>query len=590
MKINLKKPMPHNKPAISLLIKDLIPLLPRHAEEGNYSSSFSRDNLKQALKSQRPLESDTVIDTALDMVETILISGSLLCKNKLIDREWQFVSHSAQLCATSILHTLAAPDHQLLSDDFWHTQFTQGGNDKFQEQKKVLMALENCRAHDNPSVEPIRYIYVAWGVIKLGEKFLFYKREAKEHNNHFGLIGGRVNVGDLPVAIQDLPVHEKLQFLQSSALRLEKSILILDETLDKALHRELKEEANLDYGVHYQASRWIDITPWQGGMGSAPHYAQTQYFIYLYTIELNILGYLTLCTQIAQNPGDFLLCSVEEVVAKQSLNGNSILNIPAVVRHFEQNNLSLAQEFKCMAQSYLDAFLYNGHGLIFGAASMQEGVAGGENTVELGIDPAQYALLLGLAGHAKGFAWSSVTDGVHLYELGWISVAQGHPLCGQLNGLIAAIQGRVPLQTLPAKTPDDDYEQRFFRLSADPAEHIFFDPGFHSYQITNAGNNYALTLKRACIATGIGVLSEERVTRNLTQNFGSRLRGLFGHDLADDPIAVINPHYTDFHTHIRHNLKNTYRPFGLRRLLCTISDNGEAYFTRYVTTQIKPDN
>ncbi|MGI9212727.1 MAG: hypothetical protein ACR2HF_09660 [Methylococcaceae bacterium] len=540
--------------------------------------------MKQKLASTLPDECNESIDATLDMTETLFTSASLLCPDELANRKWRFVSHSAQLCATSILHILAS-GQKLFPTEFWHTNLGQNADGQFQKQKKVLIELEDRRARDNSSVEPIRFIYVAWGVIKLGEQFLFYKREASEHANHFGFIGGRVKLQDLP---QDLlsqfnSSHEQLEFIQSSQLS---EAAQLNATLDRALSREFKEEAGLEINTHYQASHWININPWQTGMGGAPHYAQTLYFITLYSIELTTVGYLMLQEQMAQRPGDFLLCTVDEVVAGHNRAGSSIINIPAVVNHFQQLNSSLAGELKGMQDSYQNECVYNDDpGMIFGLESMQKGIAGQEQELsldKLGITPELYSVLLGLAGHAKGFQWSEIETGVRTHDLGWISMKQGHQLCTLLNQLIQV--NTLPLETVPAQNPQDENEERFFRLSANPYDYISFAPELFDYNISHQNNNYTLTLRRQVIQTKLGTFAEAFTHKILPNAFGARLLTVFGHDENNSPIANIEPGFDGFPRHVRLSLIRTYKPFGLTRFLCT--ENG-AFYTRYVTQKIE---
>jgi len=61
--------------------------------------------------------------------------------------------------------------------NFWNTQGA--SNDKKDQQRDMLHFVESARYenHANSKAQPIRYCYVAWSIIKLGGKILFYQRE-----------------------------------------------------------------------------------------------------------------------------------------------------------------------------------------------------------------------------------------------------------------------------------------------------------------------------------------------------------------------------------------------------------------------------
>lgn len=61
------------------------------------------------------------------------------------------------------------------------------------------------RNHTSQQAQPIRYCYVAWSIIKLDGKILFYQREDTQKRydksaGDYGLIGGRANQNDAPIA------------------------------------------------------------------------------------------------------------------------------------------------------------------------------------------------------------------------------------------------------------------------------------------------------------------------------------------------------------------------------------------------------
>jgi hypothetical protein len=98
---------------LSLSLKKLIPLLPRHAEEGHLSTSVKKSVLQNQL-----VDSGLSVDV-LDVIERLLCSLATLDTLALQQGDWRFVSFSAQLLAHSLLHTLADEQQLLLDSHFW---------------------------------------------------------------------------------------------------------------------------------------------------------------------------------------------------------------------------------------------------------------------------------------------------------------------------------------------------------------------------------------------------------------------------------------------------------------------------------------
>ena len=273
------------------ILKVLIPLLPRYPEEGSDASRIGKQEIFTALLGQFGDERTQAVQTTLELVENLLTSLSLLDNEELHRGEWKFLSHPAQLCALSLLNTLADPRQKLFPSDFWHTGV---GDAEKQQQKQALEALEN-RRHANhqdgtDAAPPIRFVYVAWGIIKLGDKILCHQREASEHKTEYGLIGGRANARDLKKVLGELvSTQALLDTLQSPYSE------TMFQTLEHALHRECSEEVRLLHEAgHYEAQVWRDLKPYTKCMGAAPNYALTQYFFRIYQIKLNTTGYFAL--------------------------------------------------------------------------------------------------------------------------------------------------------------------------------------------------------------------------------------------------------------------------------------------------------
>ncbi|KOR30484.1 hypothetical protein TI05_13900 [Achromatium sp. WMS3] len=324
------------------IIQVLISLLPRYPEEGSTASYINKQQVEDDLVQQFGLEQKQFINTTLNLIERLLTSLSLLSNEELQRNEWKFVSHPAQLCALSLLNTLADPKQKLFPTDFWQTAGV--GDTEKQQQKQVLQALEERRAahHQDGNPLPIRYVYVAWCVIKLDDKILLHQREATEHSNEYGLVGGRVNLRDLKQILgENTSLHNLLEILQTGDSE------PMLQALEFALHRELMEEIKLAHTAnHYTTKIWCDIQPWEACMGAAPNYALTRYFFRLYQLELTTTGYLVLQRTLQEHHQRFIECGLDEIVSGKTSDGAKILRIDAVYKNFANDSQRLRKELE----------------------------------------------------------------------------------------------------------------------------------------------------------------------------------------------------------------------------------------------------
>ena len=377
-------------------IARLIALLPRHPEEGGDTYIMDVENTVDNLATEFGADETTAIRCVLDLIENLLTSLALLDRDALAAGYWKFVSHPAQLCALSLLHTLADPRQKLVPADFRQTAGV--GDFEKQQQKAVLKALEDRRKahHLDGKAPPIRFIYVAWGLIKLNDKILFHKREAKEHSTEFGLVGGRVNLKDLRQVLgYACPLHETLAALQSP----DSSAMF--EAMSYALSREFEEETGLLQGEHYMAEPWRDLEPWQDCMGGAPNYALTRYCFRLYHIRLTTPGFLALRKNLKQQNTDLLECSYDEVAQGKTQDGSKTFRIEAIYDDFKKDREVLKTALQALPTSYYNCYRYTDDrdALILSLENdILRAAAGSKETrLPIPLTPEQKALLMGFA-------------------------------------------------------------------------------------------------------------------------------------------------------------------------------------------------
>ena len=229
-------------------IKNLLNHIPRYTEEEGDFYSVSREELIDTLclKNEVPRE---ITENTIDLIESLLDTLAVLNPVYLQKGEWCFVSFPAQLLAMSLLTAMSDQESRLFASNFWNTQGI--SNDKKDQQRDILHNIETQRVacHTAKDAMPIRYIYVAWGIIKLDNQILLYQREdtQKRHDKSagdYGLIGGRLNQNDISLFSDD--TRACLQMLQSD------NIEFIKESLPNTLKRELHEEAGLIFETHYK--------------------------------------------------------------------------------------------------------------------------------------------------------------------------------------------------------------------------------------------------------------------------------------------------------------------------------------------------
>jgi len=500
-------------------LTSLIPLLPRYAEEGGDHYSVSRIDLECKLAKQcLPSESDS-ISIRLDAVESLLISLSVLDRAALGLGNWSFVSFPAQLMATSILTTMSDPNSSYFPENFWVTNGI--SDDDKNRQRETLHFFEDARftSHKANDAAPIRFIYVAWSLIKIGGKFLFHQREdtKKRHNiksGDYGLIGGRINSSDISY-VSD--VRERLELLQSDQL--------VDDDLcfENALKREISEEIGLEYEVHYTFSPMRALEPYQQVEGAAPNHGLTRYFFRLFTVELTKHGYLELNKKMRMAGDNKLIwCSVGDIL-KQNSNGN-LLYIQALHDHYKDGLAGLERDLDGVSDCYLPFNIEKSRptdAIVFPSLPNQNiktALHGSKHLkkyeTENDLSDEDVRLLLGMAAHARCFSFESVVDGLDFLPSGWIDVEDNPVLCRALLD----ISERLP--ELIEKHCD-----HFFRLSVDP-EIIFFDEMLFEYDVdidklynqeTDTSKNIEFLLFRKAIDTSLGVVRNEYLKEKTTK-------------------------------------------------------------------------
>jgi len=508
------------------LIQLLIPLLPRYAEEEGDFYSVPRDVLINELCQQHQLDR-AIAENTIDLLETLLDTLALLNPAYLQKDEWCFVSFPAQLMATSILTALSDTESRLFAPNFWTTQGI--SSDKRDQQRDVLRFVENSRNenHASQQARPIRYCYVAWSIIKLDGKILFYQREdtQKRHDKSagdYGLIGGRANQSDVPIT--DKPAL--LKELQSPNSEL------IKKALPSTLKRELREEAGLLFEAHYTFKPWRTLKPYRQIQGAAPNHALTEYYLEIFQIDLTLEGYLFLQQKI-KSDDRLVWFSIEDMVRGETTDGK-IPYIKALVNDFADSS-ALAAELIALPDSFANRYLFQPpkYGLtlpIDHQMPLLAGVLGKEKPLEIKFTDRQLAILLGLASHLRGFEFATVEESIVFHPFGWIEVNSNPALQSELMNLASLLKDTDLII--------ENHCDRLFRLSISP-DVVYFDEKLFSFVVKQADLNGIQTkipvnIHRESFDTALGKVKGNTEEFKLTLEFVHKLQSLIVHQFSTD--------------------------------------------------------
>jgi 8-oxo-dGTP pyrophosphatase MutT (NUDIX family) len=505
------------------MIKTLLNHIPRYAEEEGDFYSVSREELTDALCSKNEISRE-VAENTIGLIEDLLDTLAVLNSDYLQKGEWSFVSFPAQLLAMSILSALSEKESRFFASNFWNTQGI--SNSKKDQQRDILKHIETQRfSHHNNSPAPIRYIYVAWGMIKLDNQILLYQREdtQKRHDKSagdYGLIGGRLNQNDIQSFSGDM--QARLQVLQSD------NVELIKESLPTTLKRELREEAGLIFETHYTFKSWRTLKPYSQVQGSASNHAYTQYHFEIFHIELTLEGYLFLQQKI-KSDDRLVWFSTDEIIRGQTIDGK-IAYLKALMNDFENNPELLNQQLNDLPSSFNTNYLYqpkkqNDYALTLPTNNQDKilfGFKGKEKPLDISLTENQFAIFLGLAAHNRACKFNSIPKDIVFHPYGWIEVKEDNFLQTELIQLSALFK-----QT---ELTIENQKDKFFRFSIEPSIIYFEDKCFiysvSSEDLKSIKSKIEITLTRLPIHTAFGITHEVKEVFNISINLASGLQEL----------------------------------------------------------------
>ncbi|MFI3157331.1 MAG: NUDIX hydrolase [Methylococcaceae bacterium] len=513
------------------LIKTLLQNLPRYAEEEGDFYCVPREDLINALCHQHQLE-PAIAENTINLIETLLDTLAVLDTVYLQKGEWSFVSFPAQLLATSLLTAMSDHESRFFTDNFWNTQGI--SNDRKDQQRDVLSVIENRRHQHHASLNaaPIRYIYVAWSIIKLDGQILFYQREdtKKRHDKQagdYGLIGGRLNQRDIPEFASDK--KRCLQQLQSN------NTALIKDAIGETLKRELHEEAELIFNTHYRFKLWRSLKPYEQVQGAAPNHALTEYYFDIFSIELTLEGYLFLQQKI-KSDGRLVWFSIDEIAKGETVNGK-IAFLKALFNDFSDDRVALKDNLEHLPDSFAAGYLFDPPKSKYGLTLLIDaempllaGALGKEKPLDVALTPKQLSVLLGLAAHGRGFEFATVEQNIIFHPYGWIDVKNNPVLQAELMQLVELFKDTDLII--------ENHHDVLFRLSVNP-DVIYFDESLFTYSVHKADligikTKIAVSIERKDFATALGMTNAKAEVFNVTLEFAHKSQQLSENQFSSD--------------------------------------------------------
>jgi 8-oxo-dGTP pyrophosphatase MutT (NUDIX family) len=524
------------------LFSQLAFLLPPMLAEDDVGQDVDRNTLASRLDN---IASQVEVQTALATVERLFCALALIHLDSSTRGIWRFQSYAAWLVARSLLETLANDQHTIVDPGYWGAQPSDGDMD---EQRALLRRLETGRLRHHPTQEakPIRFVYVAWAVLRVGEQFLLYAREDKRRadaQGHFGFPGGRFKLSDAPLAARPPRAEHDFAYGITHWPM---------QHLQRSLFRELQEELGLSEQDHYTFGDAIDVPPYCRVEGARNHHAYTEYRIRLYPLRLNTRGAVRLFERLQLYPDAFAWFTLDELGAERNLQGQRAF-VTALVEHFGTKMETLAALPPAIDEPYLlstplvgvDIPLVLGRDVTLG----RSGKPMKPHAVQL--TKTEHGWLWALAWHAKSLPFAGREDVDGLLPHGWVRIHDLPAVQGLRKKLEAS--GLRLVQIL-----DDQY----VRLSIDP-RHIYFAPEFFSYQLHGDVSTCRLELFCSTLETPLGMVQHEPVSVGLNMTLAAELRHVSGVEHLPDTT----PRTDNLRRMLDEALGSQAKNLGLRQLI-----------------------
>jgi 8-oxo-dGTP pyrophosphatase MutT (NUDIX family) len=491
--------------------------LPLHAEEGTQREVASEAEIAASVA----VAAGKVAASAIVQgVRAVYEAMALLDTTLLETGQWAFVSFPASLAARSILLTLATPGQTLVVPHYWE-QGSHRPASEVDEQRSFLNMLETRRQRFHPSgtAEPIRTVHVAWGVIKIEDRYLMVRRDDKLRNESGDYVfpGGRLNLSDLPLEMRG-PKGLRDLFRVDSA--------VAKQSLQRTLSRELEEECGLKE-AQFELGQPLTLPLYQKVEGAGNQHALSQYNIVVYPVQLIGDGELCLLDHESRFADQFAWFTQTELLQDTRLDGKK-----AFVNALKSNDNATSEDLlRTLPNSSVFAYpnakdtdAIDLPAEPFGI--LLHGKSGKEAAVKVSLSESEWGMLLLLGWHSRSLPVKANPTSVQLMGNGWIKLLTEDTL----NAVERLIQ-KLEFEGLPGPMRRGN---AFCRLSVDP-DHTFFSKELFSFHLPPGDQDQPLTLMLKQVKTIWGELGAAEVRIELTRNMVRVIRSIETSGDADAP-------------------------------------------------------
>ncbi|MCE4553800.1 NUDIX domain-containing protein [Roseateles cellulosilyticus] len=502
----------------------LLLALPANAEEGSTRVHVEETDLIRVLEQDAPSDAALAI---VGLIRRLFQATCLLDDGELEKGRWAFVSFPAELMARSLLSTLSTPGQTLFPLHYWE-QDAGKPEDEIESQRRLLHFLEDGRQRFHPSrqASPIRFVYVAWGVIRLGDRYLLVQREDRDRSKggvpHWVLTGGRL-------ALKDLPRETRQKALAGWSGGLDGQLL---GALELTLARELEEEVGL-LPEHYAAHRFQVLDSYRQVEGARNSHALTQYFFALYSILLEPGGELALMQTEQAAPEKMAWFTADELLNDNRPDGKRAYVNALKAGGYEAARVLLAgvpdsgsPSLRLPTAAETCAVDLPGS---YGSAFLV-GKTGKEQPLRCDLLQEEWELLMLLAWHAKDLPCQPSPEHVSLLHRGWI-VLKSRLAQGVADQLVRKLQGKAPLPTPRL------LNGQFVRLDIDPRL-LFLARTFFRVEVPEGEADSRLAIHLEAIDTTFGHLGKATSVHELSR---SLVRALLSIEQGDGPGQLSDP-------------------------------------------------
>jgi hypothetical protein len=444
----------------------LLEALPLHSEEDDLREEIAESSLIKRLP--EPDGHGLVL-----CIRRLFEACGLLDARLLNDDKWAFVSFPATLVGHSLLHTLAAPGQQFFPGNYWRSNV----DDDIEQQRTLLSELENRREelHPTRSPCPVRFVYVAWGLIRLGDSFLLHRREDRLRPDvkNYGFPGGRFRPLDLPENKREPAILRQLQNPESS---------LAMSALERTLQRELMEELKLS-SKDWRATPSVVLRPYRKVEGAKNAHALTEYLITLYDISLTPEGEARLLDRIDANSEKLVWFSIDDLLDPTGRSDGKSAFIDALSTHFGEKQ-QINSFFKGVPSSSTTEYRFNTPNAAVELPTspgrpVLVGQTGKERTRLIEFSVEEHALLILLAGWGKGLRLTADAYHIDLLPGGWLRVNSE-----KAKSVLLGLEARLVSADMPLL---QSVRAHFVRFAVDPV-YLFFAEEMFQYGLSKDGS------------------------------------------------------------------------------------------------------